>query len=104
MANVLMFPGVYAKKKNFVNPIRTLINKIKNYQQKSYERKVQVLKEAAYKYYLKELESMPKNGVEIPYCLTAKQLAEAEVKKVEKKGRKHIESCYKDLIKNNPQK
>ena len=99
MAQILTLPGVYAKKKNFVNPIKEIFNKIKNYQQKRYEQKVKVLKEAAYKYYLKELEAMPKNGVEIPHCLTAKQLSEEEVKKVEKKGRKHINACYNDVIK-----
>ena len=99
MENVLMFPGIYAKKKSFVNPFKLVINKIKEKKEKDYKFKVEALRKATYVHFLNEIKKAQSEGIEIPFFLTAKQLTNDEIRKAEAKGRKHIEECYKDLKK-----
>lgn len=98
MENVLMFPAVYEREQ--VNFLKKIINKIKQHQEKIYNKKVQELRKATYAHYLNELKNCS-NEIEIPHFLTAEQLTKKAIKEAEEQGRQHINACYKELKRRN---
>lgn len=99
------------EKKSLFKQIQNFVKNRKQKKENAYNEKLNFLFDKCYKHYLKEILKERQNSkeVDIPYflykqnladCERARGLAKRAIQKVEKKyGRKHIERCYKALIK-----
>ena len=113
MQNVLNFPTNRVRKKSLIKNILNFIENCKTRKEKSFQAKIEFLKNECYEVYLKEiLKRHKEEGLpDFPdwmykqrrvICIEALNKSVQVVQYVyEKYGKKHIEECYKNKIKLN---
>jgi hypothetical protein len=113
MSKVLKFPVNSKGKKSLIQKIQTLITEYKNRKEKSFQDKIEYLKNECYEDYLKQILKKQKEAgvVDFPEWMYRKRLvinveavnlAISAVQYAYKKyGRRHIEKCYNRRIAQN---
>lgn len=113
MQNVLNFPTDRVRKKSLIKNILNFIENCKTRKEKSFQAKIEFLKNECYEVFLEKiLKQHKEQGVpDLPEWLYRQRrvICEEALKKAEnavqyayeKYGKKHIEECYKNKIKLN---